>query len=372
MMALDDKNCDSDNGKIDLDKCLYTSIVLPEVYFSKDLPFAPDRNEIIYIESEYYEDINKQLSVNFGFWLQCLGDCEKNKATYRLTFFPETYRNLRVREAVRYYMPNLNPNAKPDEVSKLTYDKILSCVLPGSVEIKRGFIKYIGEEDDKYIFSYYEFKYVEFNDNFDDVCQYFQGINYQYYEGAVASCEVEHDVPSNETADYGFSRGEADKITREIQERINRLRVLGVSQMVIRELFHADQKLSSLVITKDYRIILPDYNNMEIELSPLPKALFILFLKHPDGIRFKELSVYKEELEHIYLTISNREDIGDMAKSIADMTDPTKNSINEKCSRIREAFVTKFDESLASKYFVTGKRGEPKVIALDRNLVKFE
>jgi hypothetical protein len=34
--------------------------------------------------------------------------------------------------------------------------------------------------------------------------------------------------------------------------------------------------------------------------------------------------------------------------------------------------LSKFDESLASKYFVTGKRGEPKVIALDRNLVKFE
>jgi hypothetical protein len=82
--------------------------------------------------------------------------------------------------------------------------------------------------------------------------------------------------------------------------------------------------------------------------------------------------VYKEELERIYLTISDREDVGDMEKSILDMTDPTKNSINEKCSRIREAFVAKFDESLASKYFVTGKRGEPKVIALDRNLVKFE
>jgi hypothetical protein len=54
------------------------------------------------------------------------------------------------------------------------------------------------------------------------------------------------------------------------------------------------------------------------------------------------------------------------------MTDPTKNSINEKCSRIREAFMYSLMNLLASKYFVTGKRGEPKVIALDRNLVKFE
>jgi len=351
-----------------------TPIVLTDVYFSKDLPFKPDKNEIIYIESKHYEEINHFFSGNFGFWVQNLGDCEKDNADYRLTFFPETYKNFKAREAVRYYLPNLSPNATPDEISQIIYDKILSCILPGSAEIKHGFIKYKGEEDDKYVFSYYEFKYEGYDHMFCDYYEYFKGIDYEHYEDetAIASCEEEHDVPENETADYGFSRGEADKITREIQERINRLRVLGVSQLVIKELFHSDQKLSSMVITKDYRIFLPDYNNMEIELSPLPKALFILFLKHPDGIRFKELSQYRDELERIYLTISNREDIGDMAKSIADMTDPTKNSINEKCSRIREAFISKFDESLASKYFVTGKRGEPKVIALDRNLVKFE
>jgi hypothetical protein len=33
-------------------------IVLKDVYFSKDLPFKPDKNEIIYIESKYYEEIN--------------------------------------------------------------------------------------------------------------------------------------------------------------------------------------------------------------------------------------------------------------------------------------------------------------------------
>ncbi|MCI1720358.1 MAG: hypothetical protein LKM37_05000 [Bacteroidales bacterium] len=74
---------------------------------------------------------------------------------------------------------------------------------------------------------------------FCDYYEYFKGIDYEHYEDetAIASCEEEHDVPENETADYGFSRGEADKITREIQERINRLRVLGVSQLVIQRAF---------------------------------------------------------------------------------------------------------------------------------------
>ena len=51
-----------------------------------------------------------------------------------------------------------------------------------------------------------------------------------------------------------------------------------------------------------------------------------------------------------------------MKKSINDVTDPTKNAINEKCSRIREAFVKHFDEQIAKNYFITGTRSEPKKI----------
>jgi hypothetical protein len=48
------------------------------------------------------------------------------------------------------------------------------------------------------------------------------------------------------------------------------------------------------------------------------------------------------------------------------------NSINEKCARIRSAFIREFDESLAKNYFVTGERGEPKKISLPRDLVVWE
>jgi hypothetical protein len=44
-------------------------------------------------------------------------------------------------------------------------------------------------------------------------------------------------------------------------------------------------------------------------------------------------------------------------KSIVNATDPLNNSINEKCARIREAFLLKFHEGLAENYFVTGKTG---------------
>ena len=55
-----------------------------------------------------------------------------------------------------------------------------------------------------------------------------------------------------------------------------------------------------------------------------------------------------------------------------DVTNPIKNSINEKCARIREAFLTRFDERLAQHYIITGKRGEPKRIPLSQDIIIWE
>lgn len=95
-------------------------------------------------------------------------------------------------------------------------------------------------------------------------------------------------------------------------------------------------------------------------------------LKYPNGILFKELYRYKQELLYIYGRVSRRSDLEVMQKSIQDMTDARSNSINEKCSRIKEAFVSKIDERIAEEYFITGNRLEPKRIRIDRNLVGFE
>jgi hypothetical protein len=108
---------------------------------------------------------------------------------------------------------------------------------------------------------------------------------------------------------------------------------------------------------------------MEINMYPLPKAVFFLFLNHPEGILFKHLPDYRDELIALYKKVSGRENLTDMEKSITDVVNPTLNSINEKCSRIREAFIKHFDESLAQNYFITGSRAVPKKILLDRELL---
>ena len=162
-----------------------------------------------------------------------------------------------------------------------------------------------------------------------------------------------------------------DDLEEEVRERIQELRRRGVQMGTLRNLIEEQPTLSRLVIDDNFRIFLPDYNNIEITMSPLPKAVYILFLKHPEGIIFKQLREYRAELLDIYKQISNRVIESNIKKSICDITDPTKNSINEKCTRIREAFVKHFDIIYARHYFITGKRGEPKKVILPRELVEW-
>ena len=156
----------------------------------------------------------------------------------------------------------------------------------------------------------------------------------------------------------------------EIQQRIKELQLMGVEDFVIKRLISLPEpKLSALRIIQDFRIILPDYNNMEISMPTLSKVVYFFYLRHPKGLRFKELVDYREELLRIYYRISDRCDSAKMEQSVDELVDSTRNSINEKCSRIRASFVSQFNDDLAKNYYITGRYGQAKYIPLDRGLV---
>ncbi len=161
-------------------------------------------------------------------------------------------------------------------------------------------------------------------------------------------------------------------LLEEVKERIAKLRQRGISQYILEQLIHPDDRLSRLVITKDYRIILPDYNNMEIKMEPLTKAVYLLFLKHPEGIMFKCLPDYRKELAEIYNRLRPLGLTDKAIRSLEDVTNPLLNSINEKCTRIRGAFVGQFDDHMARHYYIDGRRGEAKKISIPRDLVIWE
>ncbi len=129
-------------------------------------------------------------------------------------------------------------------------------------------------------------------------------------------------------------------------------------------------KISRLIVDNQWRIFLPDFNNLEIEMGPLPKTIFIFLLRHPEGVMFKQMREHIDELTKIYTSIGNRASMENIKKSMLELTDPRSNSINEKCSRIKEAFIAKMDDHVACNYYVTGDRSSNKGIKIDRSLVE--
>jgi hypothetical protein len=159
--------------------------------------------------------------------------------------------------------------------------------------------------------------------------------------------------------------------TNKIYEGIKQLHSLGIGSLVIRSIAGQKNLLSRISIDADYNIFLPDYNNMCIEMAPMTKAVYLLFLRHEEGIRFKELPDYRNELTALYWDLIDSDDEENVKATVARVTDPFSNAINEHCSRIKTAFTLKFEPSLASNYYINGKRGEPKRISLPRNMVEW-
>lgn len=127
-------------------------------------------------------------------------------------------------------------------------------------------------------------------------------------------------------------------------------------------------------IDEKYRIYLK-YDDgtpiAEVKMPALPKALYFVFLNHPEGFPLKHLIDYREELLSWYRKLSNRYNIG---KSIDDLTDSTNNSANEKISRIGKAFkeaVENCDDSIDA-FIPIGSKGEVYAIRVDRERIRWE
>jgi len=131
------------------------------------------------------------------------------------------------------------------------------------------------------------------------------------------------------------------------------LKAIGVPLLEELRIEAAKGRLSRLVITEDYRFILEDYHK-EVELQPVHKAVYLLFLAHPEGIEFKRLADYREELARYYMATAKIMDKEKVMESVDHLINPLDNAINEKCSRIKKVFFDMMDPYVASYYIISG------------------
>lgn len=192
---------------------------------------------------------------------------------------------------------------------------------------------------------------------------------------------------------------QALQMAQQVRELVRKLQVMGRNDLLLQAITvptleqlrtkAARGTLRKLIIKRDGRIFLEgnntdSSNTVEVQLSPVHRAVYILFLRNEEGIEFKRLSDYRDELLAIYNRIFPDGDKDKMRETVERLTNPLDNAINEKCSRIKSAFTSLMDDYSASYYIISSQseRIDPtsprrwfrrlKVITLPRELVFYE
>lgn len=164
-----------------------------------------------------------------------------------------------------------------------------------------------------------------------------------------------------------------DPHTQEVLTEINRLlEKYNITVEDLEIILGYTVKLSKMKITRTGQIFMTDFGNKEIKMDHLTKMVYFFYLRHPEGVRFKEVDSHLEELLHIYMGITGRDDPEEIRRSVAGHVDPYGSGLKISASRIKKAFRDALGEKVAKFYCLQGKKGEPYSIAIDRDFVIWE
>ena len=128
--------------------------------------------------------------------------------------------------------------------------------------------------------------------------------------------------------------------------------------------------LSRMIIDKNRKIFLPDFENIHIDLDPLHTTLYMLYLFHPEGIKINSLCDHKIEMYHIYSHLSSIGDLHEMKSKIDRIANITSNSASEHIATIKKIFIDAIGIELAKNYYIHGQRSKVRKIDIDRKLVE--
>jgi hypothetical protein len=176
---------------------------------------------------------------------------------------------------------------------------------------------------------------------------------------------------TKDTTNEELKQFQCSVLMAEVKEKVQMLKEYGMSEAEIVAQLHTSQEPPQLIVSRNYRLFLGE-ERKEVHMEPLIRAVYLLFLKHPEGIIFKDLPDYRKELTDIYNKVRPWGLSDRSIHSIEDVTNPMLNSINEKCARIRRTFVTMLDSSVAEHYYIKGIRGGAKKIDLSRDKIVWE
>lgn len=350
------------------------------------LPFAPYRAEVIYVENAYKKAANRFVRENIdmirqqvaakGFRFVYLPDVRLTDEMVKSTLENMTHERIdpQIMQCIRE--KNIHPLQSTFLLNFMRHPENIS-------HFSSGFAWYNRKETGNDGFPTFVYDVITFDGSealahpewmMEKIGAHL-GWNNSPLHGGVFSlkktCRAEADFDK-----------EAVKLLKQVRAQLEQVRLMGISEAMITQYVMPMMKPSRLTITHDLRLVLTDWNQ-EIEMEPLNKAVYLLFLRHPEGIVFKCLTDYRHELNAIYGAVkvhqnnidermAKKELLGIVPKGVSNVTNPLHNAINEKCARIRESLLCVMHESLVDLYAVTGQWGQPKGIRLSRDYVTWE
>lgn len=371
----------------------------------KELPVHFNKFYVVYVESEYNEPLNRFISENLEYIRKKFS--ERN---YRFVYIPEL-KNL-TDEELSLAFP-LDAATMADEVkdkirnlSTAEFTHMFARMIGMDVSSRMAGLLSLGSYEGDYgirgdivDYSKSDFVYVDLQrvdadrikDAFEEYFRYYSGEKHVPFSVRPRDeypldewQDTEKNGRQNDSSDWIFlsEQEEMTRIADDIKHKVEILKQGGYIELLLHTL-GADivkqindsrktaNNLMHITVDNDLTIRIPELSNREVKMPALSRALYVFYLRHTEGVEFKFLSEYTEEIFALYRLTSNRIDDSKLRATVDSLVNPTENKINECVSRIKSAFLSIMDEYLARNYFLQYRMKEiRKEDSVDQDVVR--
>ena len=371
----------------------------------KELPVHFNKFYVVYVETEYNELLNRFISENLEYIRKNFS--ERN---YRFVYIPEL-KNL-TDEELSLAFP-LDAATMADEVkdkirnlSTAEFTHMFARMIGMDVSCRMAGLLSLGSYEGDYgirgdivDYSKSDFVYVDLQrvdadrikDAFEEYFRYYSGEKHVPFSVRPRDeypldewQDTEMDGRQNDASDWIFlsEQEEMTRIADDIKHKVEILKQGGYIELLLHTL-GADivkqindsrktaNNLMHITVDNDLTIRIPELSNREVKMPALSRALYVFYLRHTEGVEFKFLSEYTEEIFALYRLTSNRIDDSKLRATVDSLVNPMENKINECVSRIKSAFLSIMDEYLARNYFLQYRMKEiRKEDSVDQDVVR--
>ena len=322
--------------------------------------YIPQQNVKIYVEDHFYPKVNAFIRENYDKIQESLSEAGDGLLLYLPMLWEETPDEL-IEYITGHHADQLNPLITTEALQRIWPSEVIRQIKgSGSLQYTMGF------ESGKWMRGLKFTPWADQDIPNETLLRWAgveewneEGINVQQEEPNIkdivfdATLWEEDDLTMKHVADAI----EEGHITDEQMQKLNLLvehsRCLisaGLSIQMIRVLAQAENELSTVEITDDFRIILPGLNNMEIPLKPLQTAMYIVFRNHPEGVSKTDMEQLSEDIYSIYKKTSDKWNGFKLKNNVRAWSDTNTTTFEDKCHAMRRQFYARLDETVARHY----------------------